>query len=218
MLETLFGAILAVITTIIIESLRKPSLELRVGKIGAENNYVNRPAKKARFLYLELVNKTLPKWLGWISRSAAVQCHGTITFHHLDGQNVFGRSMQIRWTHLPNPTPTILVIDNKAYPFFDPTKFDHFSRVDIYPDESELLNIASRFDDESECYGWCNENLYKEPLWRNPDWKLSSGRYLVRIEVVSSGEKCVGLFRLINDIDMKDFRLEKALLSDKVSE
>ena len=126
--------------------------------------------------------------------------------------------MQIRWTHLPNPTPTILVIDNKAYPFFDPAKFDHFSRVDIYPDESELLNIASRFDDESECYGWCNENLYKEPLWRNPDWKLSSGRYLVRIEVVSSGEKCVGLFRLINDIDMKDFRLEKALLSDKVSE
>jgi len=36
MLETLFGAILAIITTIIIESLRKPSLELRIAKIGAE--------------------------------------------------------------------------------------------------------------------------------------------------------------------------------------
>ena len=59
------------------------------------------------------------------------------------------------------------------------------------------------------------ENLWKEPLWRNPDWKLSSGRYLVRVVIVPAGEKCAGLFRLINDVDMKDFRLEKALASDR---
>jgi hypothetical protein len=218
MLETLFGAILAIITTIIIESLRKPSPELRISKIAAEDNYVLKPAKKARFLYLELVNNPLPKLLRWISRSSAMQCHGTITFHHLDGQNVFGRSMDIRWTNLPNPMPVILKIENKQFQLFDSRKFNHDSKVDIYPGESELLNVASRFDDESECYGWCNENLWREPLWRNPDWKLQSGRYLVRVEVVSAGEKCVGMFRLINDVDMKDFRLEEALPSDKVIE
>jgi len=218
MLETLFGAILAIITTIIIESLRKPSLELRIAKIGAEDNYTNKPAKKARFLYLELVNNPLPKLLRWLSRSAAMQCHGIISFHHLDGQNVFGRSMKIRWTNLPNPLPVILAINNKQIPLFDPRKFDHDSRVDVHTGESELLNVASRFDDESECYGWCNESLYREPLWRNLDWKLPSERYLVRVEIVSAGEKCVRLFRLINDVSMKDFRLEKALPSDKIVE
>ena len=216
MLETLFGAVLAIITTIIIESLRKPSLELKISKIGKEDNYVGKPAKKARFLYLELVNHPLPKYLGWLSRSAAMQCHGTITFHHLDGQNVFGRSMNVRWTNLPNPLPVVLVINDKQIPLFDPRKFDHESRIDIHTGKSELLNVASRFDDENECYGWCNESLYQQPLWRNPDWKLLPGRYLVRVEIVSAGEKCVGLFRLINDVDMKDFRLEKALLSDQV--
>ena len=87
MLEVFLGAILgtifSIITTIIIERQRKPSLELRIGRIGVEDNYVNHPAKKARFLYLELANKSLPEWLGWISRSGALQCHGTITFHHL---------------------------------------------------------------------------------------------------------------------------------------
>ncbi len=107
LLETLLGAILAIITTIIVESLRKPSLELKIGKIGDANYQEDHPAKKARFLYLEIVNKPLPKLFKWISRNAALQCHGTITFHHLDGQNVFRNSMQIRWTNLPKSNSLI---------------------------------------------------------------------------------------------------------------
>ena len=215
--EIILGAILAILTTIWIESLRKPSLKLNIYQAG-DANYTDRPAKKARFLYLELVNQSLPKVFRWMSRNAALQCHGIISFHHLDGTNVFGRSMQIRWTYLPEPTPAILIVGDRSYQFFDPRKFDHFSRVDVYPGESELLNIVSRFDDEEDCFGWSNESYYVEPIWRNQNWKLPKGRYLVNVTIVSSGEKCQGLFRLINDVGMLDFRLEKALPSDRIRE
>jgi len=218
LLGAILGTIFSIVTTIILERQRKPVLELRIGKIGVEDNYVLKPAKKARFLYLELVNKPLPKLFRWISRSSAMQCHGTISFHHLDGQNVFGRTMDIRWTNLPNPMPVIINVEGKQFQLFDSRKFNHDSKVDTYPGEAELLNVASRFDDENECYGWCNENLWREPLWRNPDWKLPYGRYILRVEVISAGEKCIRLFRLINDVAMKDFRLEKSLPSDKVIE
>jgi hypothetical protein len=126
--------------------------------------------------------------------------------------------MQIRWTNLPNPTPDIFVIDNKTYSHFDPRKFDHFSRVDVYPGETELLNIASRFDNEDDCFGWSNESFYVPPLWRNPNWKLPKGRYLVHVVIISAGEKCDSVFRLINDMGMQDFRLEPTLPDDKVYE
>jgi hypothetical protein len=213
----MLGAILAILTTISIELLRKPSLQINTYKAG-EGTYTDRPAKKARFLYLEIENRQLPKIFKWISRNAALQCHGTITFHHLDGTDVFGRSMQIRWTNLPEPSPIILLIGDKVSKIFDPRKFDHFSRVDVYPGESEIMNVASRFDEDEECFGWSNESYYSEPLWRNQNWKLPKGRYLIHISVVSSGEKCEGLFRLINDVGINDFRIEKSLPTDKIQE
>lgn len=214
-LDTLVGAILAILTTIVTESLRKPSLKMQIYKAG-DANYTDRPAKKARFLYLELINRPLPKVFRWLSRNAALQCHGTITFHHLDGTNVFGRPMQIRWTNLPEPTPAILVIGEKRYPFFDPRKFEHFSRVDVHSGESEIFNVASRFDDDDDCFGWSNESYYVEPIWRNQNWKLPKGRYLVHVSIISAGEKCQSLFRLINDVGLNDFRIEKALPSDRI--
>jgi hypothetical protein len=214
-INTLLGAVLAILTTIIIEGFRKPKPRIVISKIG-QAEYSNRPAKRMRSLYLELVNQPLPKGMRWLSRSPALQCHGLITFYHLDGQNVFGRSMQIRWTNLPDPLPLAITIDNKQWSLFDPAKYNHATRVDVYPGESERFNVASRFDDEDDCYGWCNENLYKEPLWRNPDWRLQTGRYLVKVTIISSGDKTSDLFRLVNDGQMSDFRLEPALPTDRV--
>jgi hypothetical protein len=39
-------------------------------------------------------------------------------------------------------------------------------------------------------------------------WRLVQGRYLVRVSVTSSGQRCQGTFRLINDVARTDFRLE----------
>lgn len=214
-LEVILGAIVAIIITIWIENLRKPKLSIQISTpTGRE--YKDRPAKRAKFLHAEIKNKPLPKWARWMSRDAATQCHGTITFHHLDGQNIFGRSMYARWGGTPEPTPIQIVFEDKRFLIVDPAKFSINTRMDIYPGESEVIDIAARFDDETECYGWSNENYFSNPIWRNPNWKLPSGRYLVRVVITTSGEKISEVFRLINDVSFEDFRLELKMSKDKV--
>ena len=214
--EVVLGAIIAILITIWVENLRKPRLELRIAR-PTDVQYERRPATHARFLGLELLNRPLPGWARWwMSRDAAIQCHGTITFHHLDGQNVFGRAMPIRWSGSPEPVPMRLVVDDKHIFIADPARFTLTPRIDVYPGEAERLDVAGRFDNEAECYGWSNESYFSNPKWRNPGWRLSPARYLVRVTVVSAGEKCKGVFRLINDVSQRDFRLEPALPSDSV--
>jgi len=209
------GAIIAILITIWLENLRKPNLEIRIAS-PADVQYKGSPATQARFLGLELINKPLPRWARWMSRDAAIQCHGTITFHHLDGQNVFGRAMPIRWSGSPEPIAMRLVVDDKHIFIADPARFTLTPRIDVYPGEAERLDVASRFDNEDECYGWSNESYFSNPVWRNPDWKLPSGRYLVKVTVISAGDKCTGIFRLINDVAQQDFRVEPSLPSDFV--
>lgn len=209
------GAIIAILITIWSENLRKPNLEIRIAS-PADVQYKGRPATQARSLGLELINKPLPRWARWMSRDAAIQCHGTITFHHLDGQNVFGRAMPIRWSGSPEPIAMRLVVDDKHIFIADPARFTLTPRIDVYPGEAEHLDVASRFDNEDECYGWSNESYFSNPVWRNPDWKLPSDRYLVKVTVISAGDKCTGIFRLINDVAQQDFRVEPSLPSDFV--
>jgi hypothetical protein len=217
-LYILLGAILSIVTTIFIEEKRKPSLSLEIQANEEIANYPEntRPAKKAKFLYIDVRNQELPWALKWLTRNAAFQCHGTVTFHHLDGTRVFTNSMPIRWTSLPNPEGQASIIDNKVAVLYDINKINHDSRIDIYPGFKESINIAARFDDDEECYGWTNKNFFSAPMWRNPDWKLPNGRFLVKVVISSSVVKCEGIFRLVNDVGMKDFRLEKALEEDKI--
>ena len=213
--EVILGAVVSIVITIGVESLRKPRLSLEISE-PTDITYDNRPAKSARFLGLELINKPLPKIFRWLQRNAAVQCHGTIEFYHLDGQNVFGRAMPIRWSGSPEPVPMLLAVGDQKIVVADPARFTLTPRIDVHPGEKERLDVAAKFDDESECYGWSNESYFSNPVWRNPNWRLPAGRYLVKVTVISSGERISGLFRLINDVSQKDFRLEPSLPTDKV--
>ena len=214
--EVVIGAIFAILVTIWSEKLRKPELELRIAPLWDMDHEEPHPAKQMRALGLKLVNRPLPRWARWMSRNAALQCHGFITFHHLDGQNVFGRAMSIRWSGSPEPVAIHVVVDDKRFTIADPARITLTSRRDVYPGESERLDVVARFDNEDECYGWNNDSYFSNPPWRNPDWSLSPDRYIVKVTVVSAGEKCTGIFRLINDVAQRDFRLEPALPDDAV--
>jgi len=214
-LGVVLGAVVAILITIGIENLRKPHLVIELIP-PSDKEYEKRPARNVRFLYLKVSNKPLPTWARWMSRDAATQCHGTITFHHLDGQNVFSRAMQVRWSGSPEPTPIHVVVGDQTYLFFDPSKLAFLSRMDIYPGESESLDTVAKFDDENECYGWSNENYFTDPVWRNPNWKLTSGRYLIKVTITTSGEKISKVFRLINDVPRSDSRLEQKMENDNV--
>jgi hypothetical protein len=214
-LEVVLGAIIAIVITIWVESLRKPRLSLGIIPY-KDVSYSNRPASSARFLYLELKNEPLPRLFRWMSRNPALQCHGTITFHHLDGQNIFGRAMPIRWSGSPEPVGMPIKIEDIQLLIFDPSRYTLTPRMDVYPGESETLDVAARFDEEEECYGWSNENYFSDPIWRNPDWRLPRGRYLVKVVVETAGEKITGIYRLIGDVRRQDFRLEPKMADDVV--
>ena len=169
-----------------------------------------------RSLRVILSNKPLPGWIRWMYRSPALQCHGNISFHHLDGQNVFGRSMILRWTTAPEPNPLEIIIGNQRGVVFDPVRITHLQKMDIYPDENAEIDIAVRLDNDAECYGWSNESYFSSPLWRPANWRLNQGRYIVRVNIFSSGETISKLFRLCNDGVRQHFRLEATLPSDSV--
>jgi len=130
------GSIIAILVTIFIENLRKPSLKLEIDS-PVDLEFQNRTANLMRAVRLKVRNSPLPSWAKWMSRNAALQCHGNITFHHLDGQNVFGRSMSIRWAASPEPIPMTVQIGNTQGLIFDPSKFTLSQRMDIYPGELE---------------------------------------------------------------------------------
>ena len=156
MVMTIFGvvvgAIIAVIITIFIENLRKPKLELKIAP-PVDRKYQDRPANSVRFLGLYLVNKPLPFFAKWMSRNAALQCHGTITFHHLnDGQNFFGRAMTIRWSGSPEPISLQFGIDGKLYSIVDQSKVTLVSKIDIYPDEKGRLAGCGKPNAIKRCF------------------------------------------------------------------
>jgi len=219
--EVILGAILSIVITIWIEFLRKPKLRFQASTetdIDYSKFPEKRPAQKARFLSLVIENKRLSLPFRWLSRNATLQCHATVDFYHLDGQNVFGRKMTGRWSGSVEPTPTVQIsgdnITIEKLVISDNQSTASTTLRDIYPGEKSNLDIAARFDKDEKCYGWNDEGYFSNPLWRNPKWELPSGRYIVKVELISSGDKTFGYYRLVNDVDISSFRLEKASQED----
>src|SRR6266496_2881372 len=212
----IIGAVTSISTAIWIEWLRRPRLSLSMETPPLDIKWSGpKPAQEARYLRVRLFNKPLPAWIRWMDRGPALQCRAAITFHHLDGQNVFGRTMEGRWSASPEPVPMpVIGPDGKQSLLIDFARFTIASQLDVYPGETETLDVAIRLDDDAECYGWNNEAYFSDPLWRNLDWKLPPGRYLVRVLVSSSGQKNEKCFRLINDVARTDARLEPATRGD----
>jgi hypothetical protein len=121
-LEIVLGALVAIVVTIVVENLRKPRLTLRLAQHHDVAYPPGRPATNVRFLALDLGNQPLPRIFRWMSRNAALQCHGTIEFHHLDGQSVFARAMPIRWSGSPEPVPLHFQINNVQVLIADPSR------------------------------------------------------------------------------------------------
>jgi hypothetical protein len=217
-LDIIFGGIVSIVITITVEYFRRPELILSIEDPPCDIlNRENCPARDARHLRLKLRNKPLPGVLRWMQRSAALQCRGEITFHHLDGQDVFARTMTVRWANSPQPVSS-RIMDLKGQVQFVVQDFARSAmeaRMDVYPGDGEILDVAARFDDEPDCYGWNNDAYQFE--WRNPNWKLPPGRFLVGVVITSSGQKCFGKFRLINDVSRTDYRLEHGTSQDRMN-
>jgi len=210
----LISAAIASMFVMWIENWRKPRVTLNMDS-PIDKSYTDRPAQKARFLRLNVCNIKMSRFLSWMSRSAAIRCNGLITFYHLnDGQNLFGRSMQTKWGRAQEPLPMIAQIGQHQIQILDPQRLLPVTYMDIYPGEEEPLDVAVKFDDEDNCYGWSYDSYFSKPPWRNPDWMINIGRYIIKAEIIYSGGRYVYIFRLINDVPMNAFRLENATPED----
>jgi hypothetical protein len=159
---TLIGALVSIGTVVFVEYLRRPSLQLSKEVPPLDARYDppgSRPATETRFLRVKLLNKTLSWWAKWMVRAPALQCRAAITFHHLaDEHDIFGRAMDGRWASSPEPVPIVLP------PATPQTQrlvlIPEWRGVEVYPGESELLDIAIRADNDAECYGRNNEATF----------------------------------------------------------
>jgi hypothetical protein len=92
-------------------------------------------------------------------RAPALQCRATITFHYRDGQKVFDKAMEGRWSGSPEPNPLPIVDPSgrQSQIIVDFSRLILESRIEIYPGQDRTLDVAVRFDSDEECYGWNNE-------------------------------------------------------------
>jgi hypothetical protein len=121
--------------------------------------------------------------------------------------------MPVRWSESPEPVLPWFELNGERIQIIDQARIRLVERVDIPADEVRSLEIAVRFDSENDCYGWTNESYFHE--FKHPNWKLLMGRYLIRIVIKYSGDETHKIFRLINDVAWKEFRLENAIQEDK---
>jgi hypothetical protein len=114
-----------------------------------------------------------------------------------------------RWTG-GSPEPRVVYIQQANGPpvpyLTNPAELKN--TIDIYPGETEQLDVVIRVDQENEAYAWNNETYFYSD-WRNPNRRLNQERYLVKVVITSSGRKCTDFFRIDNDGPFTSFQLDK---------
>jgi hypothetical protein len=218
------GAVISILVTIWVENLRRPRLRISIAPpvdttlTSLTGAYQPMPFRSLR---VRVSNGALSWLAGWLERAPALQCRGTITFHrYVDGQDVFGAVMAGRWAGGPQPSPIPIInatnnqIEHWLYD--DERLGSAGADMDIYPGNSEDLDVVVRFNTDQDCYGWNNETYFLRPPaqpGRNPKWTLGHSRFLVKVVIRSSGHTRTDVFELINDVPVTSFRLEQVTSS-----
>ncbi len=202
-LGIIIGSVISIGTTIIIENFKKPDLYFQIEDPPIDMKYPNAPAKKARFLRVQLWNNDIK----WLTRETAMHCNASIqVLHHDDLSPVFKNKISARWAGSDEPlSPQLDAKTGNIIQIFDPSKYSAAFRRNCHPGTKETIDVVVRFDDDDDCYIWTNDSYYKG--WRNSEVKLPKGRYYIIVTVFSAGERVRGYFKLENTVGIKDFRL-----------
>lgn len=204
------GAVLSLIFTVIIESLRNPKLTIVWEEESSGDLAKEAPAKRIKLLRVKLTNKKISRLFWWLRREPAIRCTAEIQLRHCDTKSpLFTQPIQARWSR--SEPPSTIHFDpktNTLIDYFDPSTINERMFRDCCPDSEEPIDVIARFDSDEECYVWNNDSFYPNYLkWRNEKVKIPKGKYFVIITVRSLGEKKSGFFILENNLSIDDFRL-----------
>jgi hypothetical protein len=206
LLGAVFAGVITIIITVLVERLRAPHLTLSIEpplEMAPRGPF----AQKWRSLRVKVTNESLPRWANWwMLRSPGQQCRAQIAFLRADGTLFLDKAITGRWTGSPEPLVAYIATSSggTAAVLTNPQQLR--ATIDVYPGETELLDVAVRVDGEHDCYSW-NDETYFYQNWRNPNCRLGRGIYLVEVTVTSSGKKCRDYFRLANDGPFAALRL-----------
>jgi hypothetical protein len=194
------GALLGGFVTILIS---RPRVVLSIAAPVDMERVGEADREEFRSLRVNVANEA--RW--WTLLAPAVACRGHITFYSHDGHDIFGRSIVARWANSPAPVPTVFQAPGGSMIVFDLERFNRESRLDIYPGDSEPLDVVVRFGVEDICYGFANES-YLHHNFRHLELTLNKGVFIVRVTVSVSGRQHVRYFRIHNDGPRSSLRLE----------
>jgi hypothetical protein len=207
-ISVFIGGILTILTTLFVENLRRPKLSL-----SCEDAIQHRHANENFWvLRVRVSNSALPRYLSWMLRATAVQCRGIIWFLEAEGPErgrPIAEAMEARWSDALEPRPLEIVGAGKSMFIHDPARAMSGIRMDIQPGESEPLDIAVRFENDKEFYGWNNE-AYFSKNGRTESWKIDRKTVLVQVSIASAGQVYHRKLRLVNGESIKSFWLEDA--------
>jgi len=217
-ISTVVGGLVSIGVVILVEYLRRPRLKLTIlpPDDGPWPN-LPPPVQQMRSLRLKLSNEPLSWWANWMVRAPALQCRAAITFYDQQGQHdIFGRTMEGRWARSPEP-----FVLPPLPPLPPPLEMDDLPSADsqglpiipewscnVYPGESETLDLIVRTDVSPNSYGWNNETYFSNPVGRNLQWQLPPGINRIEVVITSSGQKRTSWFTLMNAAGLQAFHLE----------
>jgi hypothetical protein len=208
----LVGAVLSILLSLFIEFARAPKL-IMVPMDPDVRPYVD-ANRTATWLRVKLQNLPFPRFQ-WLNRVAAMQCQGDIQFHdRTTGAPIFKRRMPIRWSGSDEPSTPVPTANGTIEWRFDAVKYNAALTRNCYTGPGELIDVVGRYDHDSECYGWSNETYFPDKGWRNPDWRIPSGTYLVKVTVSWAAGKKTSAFVLDNSQARDKFCLLPATTQD----
>lgn len=149
-----------------------------------------------------------------MDRRPAYQVRAWITFLTDSNDLVFTKNREMigRWASAPEPIRPISLTEasngNPQVAFFRDLSITR-DAIDIGSGSKEFLDIVMRSPDKEGCYGWHNRIIQNPNINPEDSFDLSKGRYRALVRVETSGRVFRALFRIVCDVGIEDFRLER---------
>jgi len=218
--QMVLGAVISGFVAVLLDWLKRPKLSISIDESPLSLKTVNAEGSTLEnYTAVRVVVANKRRWPRWWPRQTLIRAAAMITFHdEQTGADLFDRKMRGRWASLPQPEVVVLVEGKKTL-WPNPALVSNVPQIDIPWGEVEPLDVANKFQNDSDAYGWSNDSYYdQQERYRAERWRLPLERCLVKVVVRGSGEKCSAVYRLVNPKEgsprlIPATRAEKALLS-----
>lgn len=181
-MELLLGLVLGIaasaIAGVAFDHLTSPKLEIEVDS--APRALGDLPDGTKLEYHHVVVRNARTRW-PLPGRRPAWACQASVSVFRWNGEPLTIVPIRARWASQPEPVSSF-VIGDQIVLGVDMAKIIAGRRIDIYTHQDERLTVALKHKGQSSLHLFTNES-YKFERACNPDWKIESGTYRLRVTV-----------------------------------